>query len=423
MRRNTPVSSSRSEKAPWPSEGRDSHDEAALDEGLAESFPASDPVAVTIDPRVEVQREVHPPVPRPGHARGTDNMDELQQVLELAGGMLESHQLHEAIAVIGASAPVLRADEIFVKVCKDNETCEARYDASGRPVAFAADAPVLRRALQAAQSEGRQAGLDTNAKDDQRQALALDEPGQGFSVVELIEPEGFIVVHWSRQENAIEKERAVHVIEAFAVLTRAFLAGMEDSAAREARLCRRETALVRSDQQAARQLRASEARTAEAQELAARDALTGLHNRRGFFLNAEERFLLAKKQNLACAVIFADVDGLKVINDQLGHELGDELIRDAAAVFRQAFRAADVVARLGGDEFVAFTIDDSDPETILVRLQSLIQLFNSAGDHRYRLSLSTGVVSCAPSTSATLADYLQLADAEMYKRKRGHLNA
>jgi diguanylate cyclase (GGDEF)-like protein len=378
----------------------DLHDEAALDEALAESFPASDPVAVSIDPRPLPLAEPKYPSGRGRHAHAALDMDELHQVLELAGNMLELHQLHNAIAVIGASAPTLRADEVFVKVSKDNETCEARFDRTGQPVAFDENAAALQQALRG--------------------------PGarkSGASIVEHIDPHGYIVVHWNRRQSAKAMNRARPVIEAFAVLTRAFLAGMDDSAVREARLCRRETAQVDSDQRATQRLRASEARAAEAQELAARDVLTGLQNRRGFFLKAEERFLMAKKQDLACAVIFADVDGLKAVNDQHGHEVGDDLIRDAATIFRQAFRAADVVARLGGDEFVAFTIDDSDPETILVRLQALIQGFNNAGGHPYRLSLSTGVAACAPSTSATLANYLQLADAEMYKRKRRVLGA
>jgi diguanylate cyclase (GGDEF)-like protein len=316
---------------------------------------------------------------------------------------------------------MLKADQIFVKVRKDDETCEVQYNQAGLPVAFDGNSEVLQLALRGLEGSVRFDSQLTGASGAAAPALILQGPGQGISVAEPLDSQGLIAVHWRRRLGGGAQERAVQLIQAFAVLTNAFLAGMDEDAVREARLCRRETALDQVDQQASRRLRASEERTAEAEELAVRDELTGLHNRRGFLLKAEERFSLARRQDLACAVIFADVDGLKAVNDEYGHEVGDDLIREAASIFRQSFRAADVVARLGGDEFVAFTIDDSKPETILQRLQSLIQMFNGAGEHPYRLSLSTGVAVCTPSTTATLADYLQLADAEMYKRKRRNI--
>src|SRR5690606_3152575 len=86
------------------------------------------------------------------------------------------------------------------------------------------------------------------------------------------------------------------------------------------------------------------------------DELTGLYNRRGFFALAEEQIRLARHGKRTLSLVFADLDGLKRINDILGHTAGDQAIFEAAAVLRQTFRESDVVARIGGDEFAALVL-------------------------------------------------------------------
>jgi diguanylate cyclase (GGDEF)-like protein len=117
-------------------------------------------------------------------------------------------------------------------------------------------------------------------------------------------------------------------------------------------------------------------------------------------------------------VIYADIDGLKLVNDQLGHETGDQLIRDAAAVLRESLRDTDVLARLGGDEFVAFALDDAQPRVILGRLRENLHAFNLMQERTYHLSISAGAVQCDPGSDALLLDYLQRADREMYAHKQ-----
>ena len=88
---------------------------------------------------------------------------------------------------------------------------------------------------------------------------------------------------------------------------------------------------------------------AEVRQLSLTDELTGLYNRRGFFLLAEQQLKIARRTQTPCCVLFADLDGLKKINDTIGHELGDRAIVDAAQILKETFRDADIVARLGGD--------------------------------------------------------------------------
>jgi len=148
------------------------------------------------------------------------------------------------------------------------------------------------------------------------------------------------------------------------------------------------------------------------------DVLTGLNNRRGFFTRAEPLFQLSRRQYRGSAVIYADIDGLKQVNDTLGHMTGDQMIRDAASMLRASLRETDVLARMGGDEFVAYALDEAEPHALLSRLQQTLDAFNHLRQRPYQLSLSLGIVSCGPAANVTLNDCIQQADLAMYEHKR-----
>jgi diguanylate cyclase (GGDEF)-like protein len=160
----------------------------------------------------------------------------------------------------------------------------------------------------------------------------------------------------------------------------------------------------------------------EMQALSLTDLMTGLNNRRGFFVHADHMFRIAQRRLEYSAVIFADVDGLKAINDRFGHEVGDKLICDAASMFRESFREVDVVARLGGDEFVSYTLDAAQPDLILDRLQRKLHVFNLMQQRPYQISISAGVVRCDPHDDQELSRYILLADQQMYAHKHRHLH-
>ncbi|WP_051246595.1 GGDEF domain-containing protein [Metapseudomonas resinovorans] len=149
------------------------------------------------------------------------------------------------------------------------------------------------------------------------------------------------------------------------------------------------------------------------------DELTGLHNRRSFFLLAEQGLKAARRNNLASLLFFIDLDGLKHINDSFGHEAGDLVIMAAAQVLKAGFRDTDVVARIGGDEFVVLAIGAGElPEVISSRVQALVDELNQSGRCRYPLSLSIGVASCQPRELRPLDELLATADALMYANKQ-----
>ena len=149
--------------------------------------------------------------------------------------------------------------------------------------------------------------------------------------------------------------------------------------------------------------------TTELHKLSTQDALTGLYNRRGFDLFAEQYLRLAQRQGQKSYVCFADVDGLKQINDTQGHEKGDERIQDAAKVLAATFRDSDLVARLSGDEFAVLLIGDLDEVGMRNRLNKALAAANGP-------SISCGFAEhCA---SRTLAETLELADSLMYEDKQ-----
>lgn len=150
------------------------------------------------------------------------------------------------------------------------------------------------------------------------------------------------------------------------------------------------------------------------------DEFTKIYNRRGFLIFTEQAFKIAARMKQAISLFFADLDGLKWINDVLGHKYGDMAILDAANILKNLFREADIVARMGGDEFAVVMTGDSsfNAELIMDRLQKNIDSHNREADRPYRLSMSAGMVRHDFSRQRSIDDLLEDADKLMYEQKR-----
>lgn len=150
------------------------------------------------------------------------------------------------------------------------------------------------------------------------------------------------------------------------------------------------------------------------------DELTGLYNRRGFLAVAQHQFESARREKRNLAIIFADMDGLKVINDSLGHAAGDSSIKDLAEILKTSLRSEDVVARIGGDEFVVLTTieENEDSKSLIARLKDEITQFNQKNQKSYSIEVSFGFSVIKPDDMVDLADVVRRADMEMYREKR-----
>ena len=154
----------------------------------------------------------------------------------------------------------------------------------------------------------------------------------------------------------------------------------------------------------------------EISALSLTDELTGLHNRRAFMTMADQRLQLLERGASLCLLIFADVDGLKAANDNIGHEAGDRLLVDAARALQAAFRRTDLVARMGGDEFIVLAdgVGEEDVQSVLAKLQAEIDRRNTLTESGApRLSISTGALSFSAGPAVRLVDLIAEADARM----------
>ena len=151
--------------------------------------------------------------------------------------------------------------------------------------------------------------------------------------------------------------------------------------------------------------------------LALVDELTGLHNRRGFTLFADQEIARARRNGRLPTLVFADLDDLKGINDVHGHASGDAAIRLVAIAFKSILRETDIVARWSGDEFVALLSDGAPMAADLIgeRLAAAIASQGSM-DLPYAVSATVGTSTLDPILS--LRDAIERADAELYTRKK-----
>jgi diguanylate cyclase (GGDEF)-like protein len=163
----------------------------------------------------------------------------------------------------------------------------------------------------------------------------------------------------------------------------------------------------------------------ELKSLAFSDELTGLLNRRGLVKLAQRQLESARQVKRGIVVFFCDLDGMKWINDNLGHEEGDRVLVDTATVLRATFRKLDVIGRLGGDEFTVVTMElNKDTVSGLsTRLQRNVEIHNSKAGRKYTLALSVGTVVSDPLKEEAFEDLLVKADKVMYEIKKARKRA
>lgn len=160
---------------------------------------------------------------------------------------------------------------------------------------------------------------------------------------------------------------------------------------------------------------------AKAEHDARHDQLTGLYNRIALFEELDKAVELAATNNTTLGVLFLDLDRFKVINDSMGHDAGDELLRIVGSRLKAAVRSSDVVARFGGDEFVVICRDLLTDKSVIAVAQQILKAFEepvSLFGGAMTASTSIGVAIASPDNPRPAEDLVRDADAAMYKAKR-----
>ncbi len=158
----------------------------------------------------------------------------------------------------------------------------------------------------------------------------------------------------------------------------------------------------------------------ELRALSLTDELTGLYNRRGFFTLAEQQLKIANRLGKGVLILYADLTGLKLINDTFGHAEGDRALIGVAGLLKEVFRESDIIARIGGDEFVVFPIEvaNTNASTLNARFQKKLKSFNMKKDRKYEMKISIGIVQYEKECPCSIEELLIQADTEMYKHKK-----
>ena len=148
------------------------------------------------------------------------------------------------------------------------------------------------------------------------------------------------------------------------------------------------------------------------------DELTGLYNRRGLHTLGNQQVELAKRHNDDIFIFYLDLDGMKEINDTLGHDYGDKALLTSSKIMHRTFRTTDILSRIGGDEFVVVAVK-AQYEFIPIIIQRIKDYIKEENDNLkdYQISMSIGVSKVDLEHDAPLEDAIKNADKEMYRVK------
>ena len=155
-------------------------------------------------------------------------------------------------------------------------------------------------------------------------------------------------------------------------------------------------------------------------KLAHYDTLTEAYNR-GYGLELLQRQLkLSKRDKSPLLLAYSDLDNLKDINDEFGHEEGDKAIVQVAKLFKSILREVDIITRMGGDEFLVVFLDSSLNEIPIIkkRLSKELTRLNQISRKPYKIGFSTGFSNYDPTNPQSMDELIRIADQNMYKEKK-----
>lgn len=157
-------------------------------------------------------------------------------------------------------------------------------------------------------------------------------------------------------------------------------------------------------------------------EMARKDTLTGLANRRAFYELGEIEAVRSRRYNRPFTAMFIDLDNFKAVNDSKGHEEGDRLLKTVAEILHSRLRTTDICGRLGGDEFAVLLPETGENAAAIFADELRASLIEGMGKHGWPVTFSIGVATFN-TVPESLDQLIEKADALMYLVKQGGKNA
>lgn len=343
-----------------------------------------------------------------------------RRLISLSRDLFQATDLGSIIDQIGpALRELLSPDSALVIANIEGSEFAAAFDCRGSVAPIQSAQPLYARVQQAQATPERGRVVLQDVVLEAKESNA--EPVHGsflYISFPFVNPWGAVAALWNSVLDTSRLRSYEEILGCISELTGAAMGNVVAKMILEEQMAATEEVSKETTDQLVQEIRRREEELKEKHYVATTDVLTGMLNRRGFFERAEQDLKLARRQGIACAVIFADLDGLKDVNDRWGHGAGDACLRAAAEVLKQSFRDSDVVGRLGGDEFAAFTVDAAPPDVIIERIAKNTELLYQRAGLLQPLSFSIGITQCDPSGTHTLAEYLSQADKKMYEQKK-----
>lgn len=335
-----------------------------------------------------------------------DYVDGMERLLQAVQELSLARSLPEIQRIVRTSARELTGCDGATFVLRDNDTCYYADEDAIAPLWKGSRFPI-EICISGWAMRHREAAIIPDIFRDSRIPQGIYRATFVKSLVMVpirkLDPIGAIGNYWAHRHPPSEQE--VRLLQALADSTSIAMENVQVYAELEERVRDRTAELQRANEEISR--------------LSVTDELTGLNNRRGFYLLAEQKLRGAHHLGHNCVLAFLDVDGLKRVNDEQGHDVGDALIKDVARVLLGVRRESDIVARLGGDEFcVMVTENDGGTEAVKDRLTRAFRSFNAKSERPYRLSASIGLVQAPVAEHASVDELLAQADELMYAEKR-----